>query len=208
MNNIRDRYQQVALLHVQGIHGGFLSALGVRFVALMYESLDGARGSVLLTEEREGRIVGFVAGGCGLRPIYLRMMRSPLRLARALVPSMLSIGRLRKMREILQYDGGTSDPQLPRAELLSIAVDPDFRGTGVADALYRRLSDAFRGMGLVAFRITVGAELTPAHRFYRRMGAVPFREVEVHRGATSTVFIQPLHAPRKTEGVEEAAPVP
>lgn len=206
MNKIQDRYQQVAQLHVQGIHGGFLSALGTRFVALMYEALDSANGSVLLTEEREGRVVGFVAGGCGLRPIYQRMFRSPLRLTWALFPSMLSVGRLCKMRDILRYDGGHSDAQLPQAELLSIAVDPDFRGTGVAEALYRRLSDAFRSKGLVAFRITVGAELIPAHRFYKRMGAIPFGEVEVHRGTTSTVFIQRLHAPSETERVDRAAP--
>ena len=40
------------------------------------------------------------------------------------------------------------------------------------------------------FKIIVGAPLAPAHRFYRRMGAVPVAEMEVHGGAASTVYLQ------------------
>jgi ribosomal protein S18 acetylase RimI-like enzyme len=78
------------------------------------------------------------------------------------------------------------------AELLSIAVDPPFRGRGHAERLYTELSAYFAERGLAEFKIVVGAALAPAHRFYRRMGAVPVAEIEVHKGAASTVYVQQL----------------
>ena len=76
---------------------------------------------------------------------------------------------------------------LPAAELLSIAVDPAYRGRGIAEDLYAGLKLFFATCGLGEFKIIVGAPLATAHRFYRRMGAVPVAEIEVHRGAASTV---------------------
>ena len=93
----------------------------------------------------------------------------------------------------MRYDGGTSTAhELPSAELLSIAVAPHARGSGVAERLYRRLEEHFAGRGLSAFRITVGDSLAPAHRYYRRMGAVPAGRVEVHAGEGSVVYVQAL----------------
>ena len=84
----------------------------------------------------------------------------------------------------------TAVPSLPAAELLSIAVDPACRGRGIAEDLYAGLKLFFATRGLGEFKIIVGAPLAPAHRFYRRMGAVPVAEIEVHRGAASTVYVQ------------------
>ena len=77
---------------------------------------------------------------------------------------------------------------MPDAELLSLAVAPEWRGKAVADNLYARLVEAFRGQGVGSFRIIVGVALAPAHRFSQCMGAVPAGEVEVHVGESSTVY--------------------
>lgn len=185
-----ERYRQVAALHAGNIEHGFLATLGIPFLALMYRAMDEAEGSVLLTEEQEGRIVGFVSGGEGMGAIYRRMLRYPVRLGLALLPSLVRPRRLKRILEIMRYNGGTSTTQsLPRAELLSIAVAPHARGSGVAERLYRRLQEHFVGRGLRAFRITVGDSLAHAHRYYRRMGAVPAGRVEVHAGEGSTVYV-------------------
>jgi ribosomal protein S18 acetylase RimI-like enzyme len=188
-----DLYQQVARLHVDNINKGFLATLGTGFVALMYQAIDEAPASVLLVEERDDRVIGFVAGGCGMGAIYKRMLRSPLRLGLALLPSLIRPRRVLRIVEILRYSRGHSlPPSLPAAELLSIAVDATCRGRQVAERLYRRLEDHFRQTGTSSFRIIVGEALAPAHRFYRRMGAVPTDRVEVHQGEFSTVYVQSL----------------
>lgn len=189
----RDLYQQVARLHVENIDQGFLATLGSGFVSLMYQAIDEAPASVLLVEERDGRVVGFVAGASGMGAIYKRMLRSPLRLGAALLPSLIRPKRVLRILEILRYSRGHSlPPDVPEAELLSIAVDASYRGQQIADRLYRRLEEHFQKMGLSSFRIMVGDALAPAHRFYRRMGAVSHSSMEVHEGERSTIYLQSL----------------
>lgn len=185
-----DCYRQVAALHAQCIGQGFLATLGIPFLAQMYRAIDQADGSVLLVERRNGQIMGFVSGGVGMRAIYRRMLRSPFRLGWSLLPVLFKPRSLARIAEILRYGRGRPPmAAFPEAELLSIAVAPDLRGSGVAESLYRRLVVHFKEQGVLAFKITVGDALAPAHRFYLRMGAVPAGKVEVHAGDASTVYV-------------------
>ena len=186
----RERYRQVARLHVLCLDQGFLATLGAGFLAQMYEAIDQADGTLLITEERDGSVVGFITGGTGMGAIYRRMLRQPLRLAMALLPALVQPAKLRQILEIMRYSGeGGLPADTPRAELLSLAVASEWRGKAIADGLYARLVEGFRAQGIDAFRIIVGAPLAPAHRFYRRMGAAPIGEVEVHAGEASTVYV-------------------
>lgn len=185
-----ERYLQVARLHVRCLDRGFLATLGEGFLALMYESIDRTDGATLLVEEGDGEVQGFITGGMGMGPIYRRMLRSPVRLGLALAPSLLRRSKARRILEILRYSGeGSLPPGLPEAELLSLAVAPEWRGQAVADRLYDRLVADFRGRGVDAFRITVGEALAPAHRFYQRKGATVAAQVEVHGGEVSKVYV-------------------
>ncbi|OOG37785.1 MULTISPECIES: GNAT family N-acetyltransferase [unclassified Rhodanobacter] len=189
----RELYRQVAALHVANIDQGFLSLLGVRFVSLMYQAIDEGEESVLLVIERDDRVIGFVAGGSGMRPIYRRMLRHAPRVMLALLPSLFSLRRVRRMLEILRYSHRNDrSVHLPRAELLSIAVDPAYRGQQHAETLYRKLTEIFSRQGIDEFKIIVGTALAPAHRFYRRMGALPIAEIEVHQNEASTIYSQRL----------------
>lgn len=187
----REFYRQVAKLHIANIDKGFLSTLGVGFVSLLYQVIDEGVDSVLLTVERDGRVVGFVAGGMGMGSIYRRMFHHAPRLALALLPSLFFPRRIWRMMEILRY-GRDNDQSSswPRAELLSIALDPACRGQHLAEALYRRLTEFFESRGNTEFKIVVGAALAPAHRFYLRMGAEPVAQTEVHQGERSTIYRQ------------------
>jgi ribosomal protein S18 acetylase RimI-like enzyme len=187
-----DLYRSVAALHIANINQGFLASLGVGFLALMYRAIDEGENSVLITAQADGKIVGFVAGGLGMGTIYRRMLRYWPQLCWTLLPSAFSPRRIWRIVEILRYSSGAGDTALPAAELLSIAVDPAYRGQHRADVLYDQLCEHFTKRGVPAFKIVVGAALAPAHRFYRRMGARAAAEVAVHGGAVSTVYVQAL----------------
>ncbi|KPN17066.1 hypothetical protein AO715_02975 [Xanthomonas sp. Mitacek01] len=193
MRHSRDIYRQVAELHVTCLDRSFLATLGTGFLSLMYEAIDASGDTLLLLQERQGQVVGFVSGGSGMGGIYKAMLRSPFRLGRALLPALINPRKLTRIFEILRYSQKGPPPagkSLPSAELLSIAVSPAWRGQSIAEALYRDLSDALRARGIAEFRIVVGAALLPAHRFYLRMGAVPVGVIEVHDGESSTVYVQ------------------
>ncbi len=186
-------YRQVAALHARNLDQGFLSTLGVDFLALMYQAIDEAADSVLLVEVEADEVVGYVSGGIGMSAIYRRMLGHPFRLARAMAPCIVQPRRLLRVLEILRYSrAGTLPSDLPSAELLSIAVSPAWRGRQVAERLYLRLIDHFDERGISEFKITVGERLLPAQRFYRRMGAVLAAEVQVHDGERSQVFLHRL----------------
>ena len=185
-------YRQVAALHAANIDQGFLATLGVPFLALMYRAIDEAADSVLFVEESGGRVLGFISGGTGMGSIYRTMLRKPVALGLSLLPSIVKPARIKRILDILRYGRNEPTAQLPRAELLSLAVAPDARGSGVAERLYHRLATYFKDAGEGAFKITVGDALAPAHRFYTRMGAVPAGRVEVHQGQGSILYVHTL----------------
>ena len=187
-------YRRVAQLHAENINQGFLSSLGLSFLALMYQAIDESPASTLILVRENEQVVGFVSGTLGMGLVYRQLLYHWPRLLIALAPSLLIPRRLWRMIEILRYSRGNSnhEPKLPVAELLSIVVDPVFRGRRYADRLYHQLTDFFASRGEHEFKIIVGAALAPAHRFYQRMGAHPTAEIEVHQGMRSIVYVQRL----------------
>lgn len=189
----RDVYRQVAQLHAGNINQGFLSSLGTPFLSLLYEAIDANESSVLLIARHEGQVVGFVTGTEGMGSIYRQLLRRWPSLFLALLPALASPRKLKKIAEILFLGKKAMPlPNLPHAELLSIAVDPDQRGQGHAQTLYQGLVAHFRQRGVCGFRIVVGEKLATAHRFYKRMGAHPVGHIEVHKGQGSTLYVHRL----------------
>ncbi|WP_370552014.1 GNAT family N-acetyltransferase [Haliea sp. E1-2-M8] len=171
-----------------GLPGHPRPALSCAHVPRAIDEYDSA---VLLVEQRDERVIGFVSGAHSMGPIYRQMLRHWLRLIPSLFPSLLNPRRVWRILEILGYSGrGTSLAELPAYELLSIAVDPSSRGRGVSELLYKGLVSHCREHRIPAFKLVVGEGLAPAHRFYQRMGAEVAGETEVHRGEKSVVYVQ------------------
>jgi [ribosomal protein S18]-alanine N-acetyltransferase len=70
------------------------------------------------------------------------------------------------------------------AELESIAVDPDYRGRGVAQALLNASIARLRSQGARVLRLMAGVDNEPALRFYQRFGFIRVRKVKGYYGAT------------------------
>ncbi len=185
--------RQVADIHAASINQGFLSSLGPRFLTQLYRAIDRCDDSVLIVEKNGDQVVGFVTGSRGMGAIYRQLLRNGPALCLALAPLIVQprkvLGILEILRHSRNHDAGAG---LPEHELLSIAVVPEFRGTGVAERLYNSLVHHFQERGVHGFRIVVGESLAPAHRFYRRMGAQPAATVEVHAGRSSTIYVHSL----------------
>lgn len=187
-----DLYYQLARLHASNLDQGFLSTLGVPFLSELYRAIEECSGTILITKSEQGKVVGFTAGlSAPMSVIYRHMMRRVHLWVWSLIPVLFSLGRIKQFIEIFLYTRSESDRGgVPVAELLSIALVPAWRGKGIAEAMYSELVDYFRKMNIRQFKIVVGEELTPAHRFYQRMGAQAVGQVEVHGGKRSVVYVQ------------------
>lgn len=196
MSHNRNYYRQIAHLHAKGINKGFLSTLGEGFLALLYEAIDAAPEAVLLTEVKNGEVIGFVSGACALAPIYKTILMKWPRLIATLAPVLLNPKKLMKILELLWHSSKGSQPKiirgepLPEFELLSIAVDFEERRTGIAKRLYERLKQYSTENGISSFKIIVGEDLTAAHSFYLRMGANHVSDIHVHKDRKSFIYVQ------------------
>ncbi|MBK6332965.1 MAG: hypothetical protein IPF45_04830 [Thermomonas sp.] len=102
-------------MHAANIDQRFLATLGVPFLALMYRAIDEATDSVLLVEESDGRVLGFISGGTGMGSVYRRMLRKPVALGLSLLPSIVKPARIKRILDILRYGRNEPTAQLPRA---------------------------------------------------------------------------------------------
>jgi ribosomal protein S18 acetylase RimI-like enzyme len=79
--------------------------------------------------------------------------------------------RPQKLKKFLETKNYTEKKDEIEAELLSIAVDLNYRGQGVAKKLYLELCKYFSNKGVTKFKIIVGENLREAQKFYIKMGA-------------------------------------
>ena len=186
-------YAVIARLHCYHIGKGFLASLGVPFLTLLYEAIDNDNNSVLIITRDEDNIVGFVTGSNGLVSIYKRLLFKPLKLIYSLRSCFLSISKLYKILEVLLLSiGSKTSLDVPKHELLSIVVSPAYQGKGYAENLFNDLCNHFRDKGINSFSIIVGKNLDRAHAFYKKMGSIPLKEIEVHKGNNSIIYIKDL----------------
>jgi ribosomal protein S18 acetylase RimI-like enzyme len=187
-------FREIAILHSANIDQGFLSSLGVDFLALLYQAISESDKAVLFCRRQNGAIVGFVSASYGMRHIYIGLLKLLPSLLWALRSVFISYSKIRKILELLFRPNPENDTSssLIHYELLSIAINSDFRGQGIAQDLYKELCAYYRDNGVAAFKIVVGGKLAPAHRFYLACGAKPVDKVQVHTGEDSTVYVQEL----------------
>ena len=191
--------RQIADLHRKNLSSGFLSTLGDRVLALLYREIQRYPGGMLIAAESHGQIAGFIAGVDHTGRFYRWFLRrNLLRGACVMLPRLFSLRTIRRVIETMRYSGKQSTDDLPDAELLSIAVDSEYRRQGTAELCYRALESHFASVGIERFRIVVGKQLEPAMKFYEKMGAVRTAEVEVHAGQGSWVLVQQVPALEST----------
>lgn len=187
-------YLDVAKLHIDSIKTGFLPSLGVKFLALMYRCIDEENFSTLILKYKDYKLIGFVSGTLGTSSLFKAILHHPIDLMLALIPLIFNvkiIKIIKKMINILRHMSGSKRNKYPKAELLTICVQRDYRRQGIAIDLYQKLSLYFKSSSISEFIIIVGQSLK-ANSFYRNQGADLVGELQVHQGINSNIFIQKI----------------
>jgi len=189
-----DEIRQAVRIQIQELRQGFLSSMGEKPLELIFAHVASSRWGILILalESERGQVVGYVLGATDTGQLYKEFLlkRTPSALVHFL-PKLLSWQRIKKAFETLLYPirKRPTQIQLPRPELLDLAVPQAYQGTGVARELFRQFVNQCRNRGSMAFRIPTGEGLNRAHRFYEKMGAHKVSTTEVHQGQQSYIYL-------------------
>jgi ribosomal protein S18 acetylase RimI-like enzyme len=185
-------WRDVAALHRQEIHGGFLTSLNPRFLESIYRSIAGSKEAFLLaaTDGASGRLLGFICGSTNTRKTLVHsVLHSGPGPMLSILPSMFSLHTVGRIFETIRYANGGATETLPRAEILNFCVDRTVQGRGIGKMLFAALRDEFRARGVKTIKIVTGESQITAQQFYHAVKARPAGTVEIHNDSHSVVFL-------------------
>ena len=183
---------QIVAIHRKEIGQGFLSSLGDKALQLIFSLAAESKSGVLLAakDAEQGQACGFVLGTVDTRAFYRDFLfTKSLSAVISLAPKLFSFEKLRKVFETLLYPSKSEIQEMPKAELMDIAVLRNYQGTGLAQLLFYKFSEVLRESGVETFRITTGESLVRAQRFYERLGAKEVASIQIHQGQETLVYI-------------------
>lgn len=181
---------QIAQLHKEFIPTGFLSQQPLNFLNALYLFL--IMHEVVYVVKEEENVVGFAAGSLNTDGLYKRFLKSNISLLITFsLRNLFSIDSIKKTAETFTAPKKTVIDGLDYAvpELLSIVVDKSYVEKGYGKALLGCLEQDFRTSNAKAYKVLVGAQLD-ANRFYVNNGFVRGKEVELHKGAISYLYVK------------------
>ncbi len=181
--------EDVARLHISGIHTGFISSLGLDFVTALYEAIATTESGFGFVAVKESRVVGYVAFTTNVGALYKSVIRKRgLKLSIVLARNMFSLETVKKVSETLFYPKRIKKLDLPSAELLSISIDPDVRSKGLATNLtYYGFQECLERK-IEKVKVLVGSENTPANNFYTKYRFEFVKQINNH-GILSNIYV-------------------
>lgn len=182
---------QIAQIHQQEVNQGFLSQLGINFLTKLYQAMIDFSLTFIVVAKEHNQITGFVSGCTDLNKFYHYFLKKYFfSTCFILLPKIFQISILKKIAEILKYKNTKNN--LPKAELLTLAVLQEFQGQGVAQILLTEFNKEMRKRGIKKFKVVVGERLPRAIAFYEKMGFKSHSTVSIHQDQSSKIYTYTL----------------
>lgn len=177
----------IAQMHKSEISQGFLSKLGINVLTILYHSLIVSRLSFVLIAETNNQIIGFTSGSQNVKKLFRDFyLKKFFIVTWTLNKEIFKLSNIKKFLEIYKIP---KSPMLKLdAELLAIAVDKKYYGSGVAQALLTAFVKEMQKRQVTQFKVIVGANLPRAINFYKKMGFLYRAKLYTHSQKPSLVY--------------------
>ena len=194
ITNFQKQYaSQVAGLHISGISTGFISSLGMGFVAALYEMIADDQNSFCIIVVEDDEVLGFAAFSANLSKLYKYVaLKKGSKFVFVLAKRMLSFKTFKKVIDNLRYPSKMKKMNLPDAELLSIVIAPQGRGRGLATQLVGKGFEECASRGIGEVKVLVGVANEPANRLYQKCGFKLAGQIDSH-GVMSNIYIAQIN---------------
>ncbi len=189
--------KQIARLHYSAIKTGFLSRLGVGFLSALYKYL--IKNEIVIVDREGNKVRGFVSCSLNADRVIRRFILNPEGVFRFVIallsrPSLL-VSSIETLLIPAKHGSGKKDnnaTELPKVELLSISVDPDYQKGGTGTMLLAELEKQLRKNKVEKYRVVAGSNLEGANRFYQKNGFELVTTIKVHGNEISNVYCKGL----------------
>jgi ribosomal protein S18 acetylase RimI-like enzyme len=179
----------IAELHATSIHEGFLVQLGRPFLERLYRRAVRSRHAFVLVAGDPGDVRGFIAASVDTNAFYREFLGRD-----ALVAGIVALPRIaravRPVLETLRY-GVRDHEELPKAEILAVAVDSDRRAKGTGTALIVSAVEELARRGVASARVVTAVDNASAIRAYGHGGFRRHGTTRVHRGVDQALLVWP-----------------
>jgi ribosomal protein S18 acetylase RimI-like enzyme len=167
--------------HIAAFPGRFMTLMGFKWLCGLYHFIIKHPGGICyVAVDAAGKVVGFVAGGePDIREQFLRfaILRYPhiifYKFIRDFLVRTVLVEEIFKKLHLKRTAVSKDDDEGQRngvkcANLLSICVQPDWMGTGVADKLIESFQKASAAKGYEQLKLSVVSENSRAIAFYKK----------------------------------------
>lgn len=185
----KEHAEQIADLHISGIPTGFISSLGKDFVTALYEAIaESPYGFGFVEVVGDEKVIGFIAFTTNLKGLYKTICsKHGMRFFFLLASKLFSAKTIKRIIETLFYPSKVEKPDLPKAELLSIAVSETERGKGIAKRLILHGLRQSHKMNIEKVKVLVADFNEAANRLYQKTGFEIVCQTESH-GVKSNIY--------------------
>lgn len=173
----------IARLHIEEIHHGFLPLLGEDFLSRLYYEMAQLSNTGLWIAKENDKILGFILGTSDFRKSYFKVFKKAwFALSMMGVRSLFKNKVFKKLPAILAYPfhqyseekNENKNQRNSNAELLSIGVHIDAQGKGVGKMLVLTFEQALVEWGKKGlYFVTTNLDDQNSNAFYRKMGFIP-----------------------------------
>lgn len=179
---------EIAKIHKAEINRGFLSTLSTSFLRNLYLAIIDSKENFCIVAKENNKVIGFISGVSDLDKFYSNFFRKYfIQSFFILFKKFFSISFIVKAFETLFYP--VKEKELPKAELLTMAVRSEFHGKGIASQMFSEFMSEMRNRQIRSLKVLVGEELKPAINFYEKMGFKFLKNTKVHGNNISRIYI-------------------
>jgi ribosomal protein S18 acetylase RimI-like enzyme len=162
-------FLEIGSIHASEISAGLLAQLGPHFLAKLYRYL--ATDNYVFGAFKNERVVGFISGTADAATVNKRFLLNVgvSGLFRLFI-GVMKLSKLKRALSLWSHLSQEKSVDLPVAELLSIAVLPDFTRLGIGIRLVRSLEESFANSKITRYKIIASETQVIAHEFYNKLG--------------------------------------
>lgn len=184
---IKEDMPEVSRLHMVCFPDYFLTKLGQSLLTQYYRIFLEDH-QLFCVADADGKIVGFCMGyyaGRRSRDRFIQTCKFPLigrciqlmfRFDRDTIQRVSTLAKVKLLPKRKKRRGDAPQPTFCQADLLSIGVLPEFRGTSVAEDLVTAFEERMKKNGVSRYSLSVKAENGRARAFYAKQGFQIFSE--------------------------------